>query len=542
MDPPPWCDVRMELTLPNVHSFQLPDPSWQWVSPRWLIDMTQDVDENGWQYASRFSESAAWHGRHSAQGFVRRRRWLRLRRRYRCADSGGDSGGDSEMMCLNPAALVGGSSSGRATTGGSGRPIIRKAASMIKSKVSGSYVGSSPRSPTSPKAKVLAYTLKDGRYRSHCLKSPAAPPPPPLPMLWIPRRPDSVPDIKKAPSEMALHKRRHHHHHHHHHHHESTREDVVEPLPLPLPLPTGGLLFKRPPPLLLPNELLSATGSVAGTEYSDTAGSPLSAAELTRFPRLSPLAPPVSAVPLDELQRSVSFAMPNPEPGNSVVRRRTSPPLATKSPQSVAEEDAGSTVVASHVDFGGGVDGGGAAALRRKASAVSSRDNSCHSSLGFVDNDLPPLDPYVDPYAHLPLSSSHHSGGCELLLPPPPPPPPPPSELIDERLVGLATESLRAMLAGVRLDRERLEVVRNGLLVGGITAATLWYSLRWLYELMEYDAGRQRLVAAMLEFADTCPRDAPGRLGVGKEVEDVSVETVWRGVLRPLVEVDGDLN
>ncbi|KAI9500564.1 hypothetical protein BX070DRAFT_195810, partial [Coemansia spiralis] len=31
MDPPPWCDASMKLTLPNVHSFQLPDPLWHWV-------------------------------------------------------------------------------------------------------------------------------------------------------------------------------------------------------------------------------------------------------------------------------------------------------------------------------------------------------------------------------------------------------------------------------------------------------------------------------------------------------------------------------
>ncbi|KAI8319453.1 hypothetical protein GQ54DRAFT_241243, partial [Martensiomyces pterosporus] len=31
MDPPPWCDATMKLTLANVHSYQLPDPSWQWV-------------------------------------------------------------------------------------------------------------------------------------------------------------------------------------------------------------------------------------------------------------------------------------------------------------------------------------------------------------------------------------------------------------------------------------------------------------------------------------------------------------------------------
>ncbi|KAJ2025672.1 hypothetical protein IWW57_003303, partial [Coemansia sp. S610] len=469
MDPPPWCDMRMELTLPNVHSFQLPDPSWHWVSPRWLIDMTQDVDEDGWQYASRFSAAATWHGRHSAQGFVRRRRWLRLRRRYLSEDLGGES-----EMCVN-SALVGGKAGGR--------PTIRKAASMIKSKVSGGYVGSSPRSPTSPKAKVLAYTLKDGKYRSHCLKSPVVPPMPVVsrgveaggrpPMLKIPGRLDSMPDMR-TPDETPRSR-----------HYESTRESME-----PLPLPTGGVLYKRP----LPNELLSAAGSVADTEYSEGGVT----AEFACFPRLTPLAPPVAATPLDELRRSVSFVAPNIE-ARVVARSRTTPPLNRP-----VEEDAGSTVVASHADI---KDMDASPTPSRKRSVASSVA-SHHSSPSFVDNDLPPLSPYVNPYTPLAMHAA--------------------PDHVDERLVGLAADGLRAMLADVRLDRERLEIVRDGFGVGGITAATLWHSWGWVYAAMEYDAGRQRLVAAMLEFAHTCP----GEMGV---------EDVWRRVLRPVVAADGDL-
>lgn len=46
----------------NIENYQLPDPTWQWVSKDWMIDMTEDVDEAGWQYALKF-HGAVWHGK-----------------------------------------------------------------------------------------------------------------------------------------------------------------------------------------------------------------------------------------------------------------------------------------------------------------------------------------------------------------------------------------------------------------------------------------------------------------------------------------------
>lgn len=86
----------------NIENYQLPDPTWQWVSKDWMIDMTEDVDEAGWQYALKF-HGAVWHGNRNIlkigndrlilinnhkkgnykhfRSFVRRRRWIRLRHR-----------------------------------------------------------------------------------------------------------------------------------------------------------------------------------------------------------------------------------------------------------------------------------------------------------------------------------------------------------------------------------------------------------------------------------------------------------------------------
>lgn len=65
----------------NIENYQLPDPTWEWVSKNWMIDMTEDVDEAGWQYALKF-HGAVWHGNYKHfRSFVRRRRWIRLRHR-----------------------------------------------------------------------------------------------------------------------------------------------------------------------------------------------------------------------------------------------------------------------------------------------------------------------------------------------------------------------------------------------------------------------------------------------------------------------------
>ncbi|CAG8586500.1 3918_t:CDS:2, partial [Dentiscutata heterogama] len=51
------------------------------VHKEWLIDMSGDVDEEGWEYAPDF-HCSCWHGCYKPlRSFVRRRRWIRLRRR-----------------------------------------------------------------------------------------------------------------------------------------------------------------------------------------------------------------------------------------------------------------------------------------------------------------------------------------------------------------------------------------------------------------------------------------------------------------------------
>lgn len=58
------------------------DPNWEWTWSNWYVDMSRDVDEEGWEYSFSFQKGFAWHGNHPwFHSFVRRRRWLRKRAR-----------------------------------------------------------------------------------------------------------------------------------------------------------------------------------------------------------------------------------------------------------------------------------------------------------------------------------------------------------------------------------------------------------------------------------------------------------------------------
>lgn len=59
-DPAPWTDVHGVNTALNTSTFQLPDSSWEWVHPTWMVDMTGDTDEDGWQYSGSFTGLRFW--------------------------------------------------------------------------------------------------------------------------------------------------------------------------------------------------------------------------------------------------------------------------------------------------------------------------------------------------------------------------------------------------------------------------------------------------------------------------------------------------
>ncbi|KAF1981329.1 hypothetical protein K402DRAFT_398608 [Aulographum hederae CBS 113979] len=80
---PPKTTATLHPSAVNITNAQLPSPLWEWAWPRWYVDMTGDVDEEGWSYSFAFwKKGDSWHGTHPwLHSFVRRRRWLRKRLR-----------------------------------------------------------------------------------------------------------------------------------------------------------------------------------------------------------------------------------------------------------------------------------------------------------------------------------------------------------------------------------------------------------------------------------------------------------------------------
>ncbi|MCJ1351669.1 MAG: hypothetical protein MMC33_001653 [Icmadophila ericetorum] len=87
-DPPTWQTGDLKESAVNINNAQVPDPSWMWTMKTWYVDMSGDVDEQGWEYSFSFEQtlkplvksSFAWHGNHPwFHSFVRRRKWIRRR-------------------------------------------------------------------------------------------------------------------------------------------------------------------------------------------------------------------------------------------------------------------------------------------------------------------------------------------------------------------------------------------------------------------------------------------------------------------------------
>ncbi|KAL8763074.1 MAG: hypothetical protein Q9184_001034 [Pyrenodesmia sp. 2 TL-2023] len=101
-DPGPWQTSTFHDSPVNITNAQVPDPSWRWDWRTWYVDMSHDVDEEGWEYSFSFHARFAWHGSHPwFHSFARRRRWLRKRIKVKAARIAGGKGTMGEAHRLN---------------------------------------------------------------------------------------------------------------------------------------------------------------------------------------------------------------------------------------------------------------------------------------------------------------------------------------------------------------------------------------------------------------------------------------------------------
>ncbi|KAJ1853029.1 hypothetical protein IW147_004200 [Coemansia sp. RSA 720] len=592
MDPPAWSDTTMKLTVANVHSFQVPDPSWSWVSPRWLIDMTLDVDEDGWQYASRFSQRTKWHSQFSAaRSFVRRRRWLRLRRRMHH-----DEPIEDELCSLETTSPSVCDMQGPVHT----RRRPSDVAAKIKSKVSRQYVGKSPR-----EGKQAVYTVKDGKYRSHrpqaldvrgqeVRRAKSVTLAIDIPLAGMPLVEDVATDDEDVNERVSL-----------------NLQPLDEHIVPRKRHDSGNETDSCVPQIHVDAGLEHVQRSMSTVwqhghmhERSDELASPTTASprDEPRLPRLVPRRAPEPTVPREDGVRSLGQYLPaSSRDLNAVMMAATRKqrshnawslkPVASaflgglasrrssgvhlmaqsvpvsphrthdthippNSPTHIDADSASSTAADSHLSL---VINNRA---RRTSLASSLASSAAASTDDFLASGAEPINTYVNAYAHLALADPASMSRQTLA-----------NIVGDKQLVEQSTRTLKSMLSNVALDRERIEFVRECLKTGGSTAACIWYSLPWLhFELLQFDSARTRLIALLLAHAHTCPPDAlryfcasgagvdearamqymgarerleymemMAQLDQGLCVRALEPMQAWRLVVKPLVAKDPDL-
>ncbi|KAL6863949.1 hypothetical protein J3F83DRAFT_762249 [Trichoderma novae-zelandiae] len=109
LDPTPWTNAYHHPSPTDIHTAQVPDPSWEWVWPEWRINHQDGMDEGGWEYSFAFQRQFSWHGPTWWNSFVRRRAWIRMRARRRPEDSPTDPSmlAGVDYFKIHPASALG---------------------------------------------------------------------------------------------------------------------------------------------------------------------------------------------------------------------------------------------------------------------------------------------------------------------------------------------------------------------------------------------------------------------------------------------------
>ncbi|EAZ63314.2 Sporulation-specific protein 73 [Scheffersomyces stipitis CBS 6054] len=82
---------RLLISADHLNNFPLPDFSWTWSWDSWYVLMCNDVDDQGWVYSNLFFNNyftdRTWKGKYYLGNFVRRRIWVRMRKKSEISGS-----------------------------------------------------------------------------------------------------------------------------------------------------------------------------------------------------------------------------------------------------------------------------------------------------------------------------------------------------------------------------------------------------------------------------------------------------------------------
>ncbi|KAI9190195.1 Tectonin beta-propeller repeat-containing protein 1 [Blastocladiella emersonii ATCC 22665] len=269
----PWSDADGNFSVAR-DSIQLPDPvRWEWVSD-WMVDMSLDVDPDGWSYSFNFA-GFPWSATCGLTSYVRRRRWVRRRR---ARDAAATKAPPTAVAAGVPVPAQGGLSLALGGAGGAAGRVLTAAGA-------GATAGSPP---APPRTLIDILQTRPGSYGA-----------PPLPT----RSGGGAPAPPRAGGSLRLDRERLEW--------LATALGVLPTLILPsaADLPTSPTAATSDPPAAATRSLTDLRGGDPGFRAHSGSADDLATPSLSSLPDLTTAAPPLSTLLPDTPDRDRGSAL-----------------------------------------------------------------------------------------------------------------------------------------------------------------------------------------------------------------------------------------